>query len=92
MSLKDRIYLLYILLIPVLLGGFALSLASLEPYPAMVFPGFEQAGSADHSLYFEKPVFDFYSGGQVYELEAAEVLDQLPESYISAVLQNRYRY
>lgn len=93
MEEKQRVRILFWLLIPVLLLGFGLSLAGLEPYPAIVFPAFESTGSKSGDIEFEKPGFFLSSDQRDAEaIDQALILAKLPESFHSAILQNRLRH
>ena len=89
---NHRVRLLFALLIPLLLGGFVLALAGLEPYPAIVFPAFEQVGEPGAGIAYEKPVITAWHEGSAREIPIDVALAGIPRSFHSAVLQNRMRY
>lgn len=92
MEYRARVRLLFAVLPVFMVGGFVLALAGLEPYPALVFPAFEQAGEGRGEIAFEKPGIHVWSGGRRTVLSTHDLLDGLPESYHATVLMNRFRH
>ncbi|MFT7589128.1 MAG: hypothetical protein ACI959_001343 [Limisphaerales bacterium] len=92
MDYRSRVRSLFFLLPPLLLLCLAMSMVGLEPYPAILFPQFGESGDGSGSISFEEPEFTKFVNGNAIRIGSDEILKNLPSSFRSAVLQNRFRY
>lgn len=93
MDYRSRVIVLFAATIPVLLISFVLSLTGLEPYPAVLMPQFGHAGDGSGEVQFEAPHITVYKNGKPsFGYSSKDLLPEVPSSFRSAILQNRFRY